>query len=407
MEARWLDPCQVPALVCQKYRRCQTASILPAGLSYGGTVVNRRRRLRGGTLRTTRRAAFAVMALVVVASINVGCSSLPIGASQASTKTIATTNSSGACKPLPVSQHQTVTLAWSGPSEVWAPVILAQAHGLFTKENLTVNTPVVTGTNALLEMDKGQVDMLLGGINGSWLNSIADHSGFRIVAPGEYLNPTSNGFYVNNKYLTPSGKLNVNAIKNTTISVATGGEGGAIAPGLQAALKKKGLSLSDFSLTNLISSEALIALKTGAVSGGYLNPPESFEYLQAKLGKQFWTFTPGVPYAAFLASSNALASKKAALRSFFRAIQCAEATYLKGDYHKNSNVVQTIATATGVPVSALAGPAEYSWRVDLKFNPAGLQQLQTGWLGFGGILTYTKALKVNQVVNQSVVPTVQ
>ena len=295
-------------------------------------------------------------------------------------------------------------MAWSGPSEVWAPVILAQAHGLFSRENLTVNTPVVTGTNALLEMQKGQVDLLLGGINASWLNSIADHSGFRILAPGEYLNPSTNGFYVNKKYLTPTGKIDVNAIKNTTISVATGGQGGAIAPGLQVALKKVGLSLSDFSLTNLISSEALIALKTGAVSGGYLNPPESFEYLQAKLGKQFWTFTPGVPYAGFLASSNALATKKTALRAFFRAIQCAESTYLQGNYHKKNNVVQTIATASGVPVSALAGPAEYSWQVNLKFNPTGLLQLQSGWLGFGGILTYSKALKANQMVNQSVVP---
>jgi ABC-type nitrate/sulfonate/bicarbonate transport system substrate-binding protein len=311
-----------------------------------------------------------------------------------------------ACTPIPVKQHQTLTLAWAGAFEVWAPVIMAQSQGLFAKENLTVSPEVVSGSNALLLMEKGQLDLTLGGITGGMLNGIASGDTYRIVAPGVFLTPKSNGFYVDSKYLS-KGKLNTSTFKGSTVAISVGGTSSSIAPGLNSYLEKQGLALSDLNVTQGISTTNFIALKTGAISGGYLNPPESVEFTQENLGKQVWTFAPKTPYAAYLASGADLKSKQPALRAFFRALQCSTSKYLQGNYHTRPAVVQAIATASGAPVSTINdGPAQYAWPVTLKFNSAGLVGLQKGWAGFGGILTYTKPLTVKQMVNQSVIPNI-
>ena len=314
-----------------------------------------------------------------------------------------------ACTPIPVKKHATVSLGWAGAFEVWAPILVAQAEGLFTKENITVNTSVVTGSNALVLLEKGQLDLELGGLTGGWLNGMADGTSYRIVAPGVELTPKSNGFYIDSKYFTSAGKLTVSAIKGTTIGISVGGKASSIAPGLNKALKKYGLTLTTFTVTQLISTTSLVGLKSGSLSGGYLNPPQSISFIKTKLGKQFWTFPAKTPFAAYLASGTAIAHQKPALQAFFRAIQCASSKYLSGTYHQRPAVVKIIATAEHLPTATVNnGPAQYSWPATLKFNPAGLLTVQKGWASFGGgILTYTKPLTLKQMVNQSVIPKIK
>jgi len=311
------------------------------------------------------------------------------------------------CTPHPLAKSATLTLAWAGPFEVWAPVTLAQKFGEFAKENLTVTTTVQQAPNAVVLLQGGQVDLNLTGFAAGQFNAIvAGGTTFKFVAEGTTLDPSTNGFYVADKYYK-NGKLDVASFKGTTISLTPGAPGDAISPFLDVGLRKQyKIGLSDFHVVANTSNNNLISLQNGAVSAAYLSPPYSTQAVNAGLVKSpIWAIDK--PLTAYIASADALATKKPALTAFFRAIECTIGTYLQGDYHQNSQVVDALASALGAPASTINnGPAPYRWPVNLRLDPAPFQQIQAGWIKFGQILSYSKPLSARKLIDGSVLPPV-
>src|SRR5262249_54471562 len=154
----------------------------------------------------------------------------------------------------------------------------ALAEGEFEKENLQVNTATVRGADLLLALDKGQVDIGLSGITAGLFNGISAGSGTRIVAPGLFILPSGgDGFYIRKEFFKQNGKLDVKAFKGGTVAAASGGTGSPTSVFIEEAMKPLGLSLSDFTVTQGISSDNITALKTGAIKGGWLSAPQTTE----------------------------------------------------------------------------------------------------------------------------------
>jgi ABC-type nitrate/sulfonate/bicarbonate transport system substrate-binding protein len=311
------------------------------------------------------------------------------------------------CKAQPLKSPETLTLAWAGPFEVWAPVILAQKFGVFDKQNLTVNTTVQTGPNTVVLLQQGQTDLALTGYQAGQFNALAaGGSTFKYLALGTVLNGETSGLFVASKYYNSKGKLDAESLKGTNLGLSVGVLGASPAPFIAETLKKDyKLDLAkDFHLNGTTSANNYIALSTGGISAGYLGPPESVNALKEGLVKPP-IYRLDVPLNAYIGSSDALANKKPALKAFFRAIECTIGTYLQGDYHQKPAVVTAIASASGLPDSAINnGPAQYVWPVNLTLDPNVILQQQQGWLDFGEILTYTAPLAPKTIIAKDILP---
>ena len=359
-----------------------------------------------------RKAATALTAIGLAVLVGCGSSSHNTSAASPSSTTKPATSATSAptdpYAPKPLPQQETVTLAWSGPSEPFAPVVAAVAQDEFSKENLVVKSVIATGANQLLLLDKGQADIGLGSVTAGYFNGVSSGSKTKIAAPGLFIRPGLEGFYVADKYFNASGQLDPAKMKGTTIALASGGKGSSVAPLVDAALGKYGLSVNDFTVTSGISTANYVALQTGAISGGWLSSPQSGLVQTGNVAKQFAAVQPGGALAYFFVSGSDYSDpgKKAAVAAFFRAMQRTIANYgFSGDYHQNAQVVAALAKAAQVPDSTItANPPSYTWTADLKFDSGILTTLQQGWLKFGGILTFPQPIAPSQVVDQSVVP---
>ncbi len=325
--------------------------------------------------------------------------------SSATTGQPATTAGADPYAPQPLATQQTITFAWSGPFEPFSPVVVALAKGEFEKENLNVEVVTARGADLLLLLDKAEADIGLSGVTAGLFNAIAAGSTTRWVAPGLYILPGADGFYIRSEFFDSAGNLDVEKFRGGTVATAGGGKGAPTAVFIEDKLNSEGLSLNDFTVTAGISVDNITALETGAIKAGWLSSPQNIEATESGLAKLYVEIPPKTALAAYQVGGHVFTEKREAGEAFFRAIQRTIDTYLLGDYHANEEVVEILAEANGIDPSVITGqPPAYEWEADLDFDTSIITKLQEGWIDFGEILTYDTPLPIDQVVDQSLVP---
>ncbi len=372
--------------------------------------------------RSTRRAARYGLGLIVILSlVATACgssksSSSPTTASSAATS--ATTAAAGASggspttaaaaassgsntpAPQPLPTKTNVTIAIVSPAEYLAPVYLGVDFGEFTKENLHVTITKLDFTDALTEMAAGRVQMLSAGASAGMFNEINLNQGFAQVGHTFDLIPnTKTGLFVRNQYLTPQGNINCADVPKMTFNYSTGGLGSSIPYVIKPVLAKCGYTLTNVKHVALGGEDSYVALENGAVSFTYLNTPQSQEAYNGNFAK----LLPDTGYslASYMMSTKFLKQQPEVAAAILRGIMRTQRTYLQGDYHTNTQVVDAIASFTGVTPAQVQNQEVLLFTQDLQFTPsanAAILGIQDIWVQYG-IVDYKTPLALSEINN--------
>jgi hypothetical protein len=85
--------------------------------------------------------------------------------------------------------------------------------------------------------------------------------------------------------------------------------------------------------------------------------------------------------------------------AFLRALLRATDTDLQGDYRTNPEIVKVLADALKSPTTGITGPAPDIFDPALKLRTVVYDNMQTFWHTQGSVLTYSKNLTRDQLVD--------
>lgn len=358
-----------------------------------------------------KKSASAVVGCVGAMAVGIlgGCSSSSGGqssppssstTSSANTATASTTASSSglantpAPKPLP--SMTKITIIEQTKNEAWISPALAQRMGEFKKENLDVSIKYdAIPSDIVLALNHGQADVAFVGTNALLFNALAGNPSIKMVMDGGEPVPGSSGIFVKTSKLPGNATFNGCSLKGMKVGVgpALAGSFPSAAIGLYLQKNCPSVTLSDITLSPLFGTNALVAMKTGALDAGDLFAPNS---AQAAGVAKIVTDLPSGGGGAIMGGLRT--SKPDVAAAFVRALIRTQRTYLQGDYHKNPTVVSAISSILGIPTSVLTSAADTS----LVFAPNGgfptgsLTAVQNVYLSLKTkILTYKQPLSAD------------
>lgn len=340
-------------------------------------------------------------ALVVVGALLVSACSSSGEASSAGGGTPQSQAVPTGVAPHPLPQKTVVTIGIAQPAEAYDQAYLAQAFGEFAKENLEVKFETVAPTSMLVLLQQGKIDMTILGAQAGIFNAIHAGAQVRYIA-GAGVDDGS-GYFLSPKTLSKNPNFGPCDLKDKTVSIGPGGAAGVgtfSAVPLASYLKKCNLTLHDIKPAAVAGPDLLVALKTGSVELG--SEFTTLAHQASALGYKKLISFPAVPFAPWVAGS-ALLKKPLVEAALLRAMVRTTRTYLQGDFHKNPKVLTAIAKAIGQSTEFVSKTVPVKFNPDMTFNPDILvNDTQSAWMTYGGLLNYKEPLTVPQLVDTSV-----
>ncbi len=308
-------------------------------------------------------------------------------------------------EPRPLAERASVTVAIPGYIEPFLPPMLAEVAGEFEKENLDVSFSEQVSSTGLTLLASGDVDLQMVGVNAAFLNAVANGADVAFVAQITKTDLGFAGFYVRKEFLKPDGSLDVDKARGMKIVPGVGGLGnGGMLP-VYEYFKEYGLSMTgDVEVVSLSSpADVAIALETGSIGGGLLLSP-------------FWVDAREKDHSELVAAKGFLAGGYAANKdfienepevaaAFFRAVSRTIATYLQGETRTSPETLELVAEALKQPLEVIEASPGYEFDPTLPppFNDEVFSGFQEMWFELGGILDYDEPLRIEDMLDRSVI----
>lgn len=272
-----------------------------------------------------------------------------------------------------------------------AALFVAQDEGFFAKYKIkNVYTQTANPYNDIAALSQGSIDVLLKGSATAWFNAV--NSGLKVkdvVDRLSYSCSSDEPFLVSEKAWN-AGVRSLADLKGKVVSnYATGSAADYF---LDQALQDQGLSTSIFKQEVQLSyPNAETALKTGAITAGFVANPQASQMIEA--GQAHVLFNPynvvpnGYSAGQFAMSDNFIAQNGGSVAVRWVAAYLLGVRYLENPANKSA-VISILSKWTGVSASVLS--AEYGTNQWIWVNPNGIVNEQTILSTYGA---YAKATK--------------
>lgn len=296
-----------------------------------------------------------------------------------------------AADPLPVPTTLRVAVPESQGLEL-APLLVADALGEFEAENLRVEVEPMPFREAMAGVEAGDVDLVVGAIDGPYFDALHRGSDARVVLGGALSrapNATTvdqTGLWVRTDAIDDDG---LSDLQLQPVGIPGGTRSAATYP-IGQVLGQTEISLNEVALTDTASGEAAQQLLRGDLAAAWLDGG-SWYPVAGKEGFELYATLPASEAVdGTIAAGRLLGGDRPAGLAYARAIIRTINTHLTGDYRRDGTVVAALAGALGLDgrvVRALP-PDLFDWEV----REGTLARIEDALLALGGV-TYDMPLE--------------
>jgi NitT/TauT family transport system substrate-binding protein len=278
----------------------------------------------------------------------------------------------------PLTSKETVKVG-AFPGLSMATYSAAQGLGLFSKENVIVDTIPMTGlAEAVSLLAKGEIDVAVAAVTGAFLSAQAQRLDVRfVISQGqENLDKPASGFYVRPELLDNGTIKTMSDLRGR--KVALFGPTGSSGYYLSLILKTGNLGLSDVQLAPMQYSDMVGAMRNGAIDAAIISAPFNTLVEQDKSGRRFGDrdALARLPITAIAFGPNLLQKRPQAACAYVRASLRAAREALKANYNEDQHVVAALAKETGNTEAIVHATPSYYYDPDLDFKDAVLEDSQ-------------------------------
>lgn len=369
----------------------------------GDPVAHKQGEILMAHVRFARRASrcrMVMTAAVAVSSVLALQGGVPVGAASPSTNAPA----DDPLAPAPLAERTSVVFAMSGPIETYLNVLLAVELGEFEAENLDVKIEFVGAADQPLLLHRGDVDAIGNTLTAGILNLIAEGSPIRAVALQTASNPDAmEGFWIRRDALGDDGEFQVEDLLGQPISTVFGAaSAGAISYLLYEAEQRAPgvLNANNLTHTALPLVDGVTALENGGVPVAMAVAPFS-QVLDASGCCEFIGFWPSFPAGVTYFGQRLLVDEPEVGEAVIRAMARTARDHLSGDYHRDSEIAETIADVMQQPLDRFDTSFSPSWS-QMALNPLYLEILQPYLFEYddGSLVSFDEPLELDAVFDQ-------
>jgi NitT/TauT family transport system substrate-binding protein len=275
----------------------------------------------------------------------------------------------GAPEPDPLTEPATVRVALPEPSEVVAPLLLAERMGEFEEENLSVDLEIMDPVEAFEALDDGEVDVVAGDIHAAFLDMVMDGDGARLalggavpIIAGDTSRPQA-GLWLEPGALERPEQWS--DLHGKPVAVGVGISGAPAYPIMLLLTQRLG-SLNQVQMVFASGDEAAERLLGGELAAAWLETPH-WRPVAARGAHQLVATRPPVESLGGVVFGERLLDRDQERDvgvAFSRAIIRTINTYLADDYWNDPNVIAALREVTGLDDDLLADPPlVYDWEL--------------------------------------------
>ncbi len=300
-------------------------------------------------------------------------------------------------QPLPASTP--VRVAITERTETVSPVLVAQALDEFAAENLAVEIVDLSGPDAYDQLQRGDVDVVVGGMDGPFFDAVDDGFGARIVLGGQVARRPSDldtpqpGFWIRKGLIDDDGDWD--NVEGQTVLVP-GGLGAAATLPIDTLLAQHALGANSIDILPAPSSQAAQTLHVAASGGAWLAEPDATQ-AAADDALMLVATTPGsesIDGTVF--GPRLLGPDRAVGLAYVRAVIRTINTHLPDGYEDDA--LQAVSEALGADEEVVAdGPAPlFDWEV----RTGTTTRVQDTLTALGGV-GYERVISEDRLVDRS------
>ncbi|WP_089311767.1 ABC transporter substrate-binding protein [Actinomadura mexicana] len=291
----------------------------------------------------------------------------------------------------------TIKIGMSSSLAVFAPLLLGVETKAFAQAGVDVKIEKIPSAESLPLVARGQLDAQMTSLSSSHFNTLNDGVNVRWIVPMDKQQeiPAGTpvpGYWSRKDIVGSATSPDLAKLKGAAVSTPTGGTGvsGLI---LDNALSKVGLGVKDVKLAQpLVGPDALNALANGAVKAAWISAPLEVEAAKNPDLVPIAGYPPGVTGTAIMAGRTLLNRPELAVK-FTQVLSKVTKKYLDGDYRKNAETVDLLATAEEVDKATIKNSALLAF--DPSFSMKGTEKFADDLQAFSlkrGELEYDKPL---------------
>jgi NitT/TauT family transport system substrate-binding protein len=272
------------------------------------------------------------------------------------------------------------------PGEELAPVLLADRLGEFEAENLDVEIVERDAGEAMVDLDAGRVDVVVGPLNGPFFDSVRRGSGARAVlggvlsrAPND-LATAQAGLWLRRSALQDHDDLA--DLQDQPVGVP-GGVGGAALYPVSNTLEQSAANTETVRVIDLSGAEAADQLRAGHLAAAWLDGSSWLPLVGDDAVELVATLPASESIDGTVFSDRLTGADRAVGLAYARAVIRTINTHLAGDSQDDDEVVAELAAATGLDEDAITdtGPLLYDW----ELREGTLSRIEDALITTGGV----------------------
>jgi NitT/TauT family transport system substrate-binding protein len=300
----------------------------------------------------------------------------------------------------PLAQVTPLVVAVTERTETVAPLLVADALGELTAENLAVDIVDMAGPDAYAAMARGEVDVVVGGVDGPFFDAVHGGLGARLVLGGQVARHPSDldtpqaGLWLRRGLISDDDEWD--NVEGQTVLVPGGLAAAATQP-IETLLAQHALGANAVDIAPAPSSHAADSLHAAAVGGAWLAEPDAIE-VAADEELMLATTTPGSESLdGTVFAPRLLGADRAVGLAYARAVIRTINTHLPDGYEDDALAAVADALAVDEDVVA-AGPAPL---FDWELRSGTTTRLQDTLTALGGV-GYERPMAEDVVVDRSI-----
>ncbi|HEX5367586.1 MAG TPA: hypothetical protein VFW63_13085 [Acidimicrobiales bacterium] len=312
----------------------------------------------------------------------------------------------GAPAAVPLRSTATVRVALTDRSEAAAPLLVAVATGELAEERLAVDVVDTDAAAAYAAMGRGDVDVVVGGLDGPFFDAVASGLGARVVLGGQVarhpsdLDEPQTGLWLRADLLgEPDGDDAARAWANVAgqTVLVPGGLGSAALYPIDTTLTENELGANAVDVLPATAAEAAERLRAAAVGGAWLPEPWATQAASDRALRLVSTTPGSESITGTVFSPRLLGPDRAVGDAYARAVIRTVNTHLRDGY--DDAALAAVARALGVERGDVAAgpPPLFDWEV----RSGTTDRVQDALTPLGGV-RHDRSLAEAAVVDRSV-----
>jgi NitT/TauT family transport system substrate-binding protein len=302
-------------------------------------------------------------------------------------------------QPLPAPATVRVAVPPSQGLEL-APLLVADALGEFEAENLQVEVEPMPFRDALAGVEAGDVDLVVGPVDGPYFDALYRGSRARLVLGGTLsrapnaMTVDQTGLWVRTDALDDDG---LSDLQLQPVGVPGGMRSAATYP-IGQVLGQTEITLNEVALADTSAGDAVQQLIDGDLAAAWLDGGSWYQVADREGFELYATLPASEAVDGTIAAPRLLGPDRAVGLAYTRAIVRTINTYLTGDYRREDDVVDALAGALDVDGEVLRAlpPVLFDWEV----REGTLGRIEDALLALGGV-TYDRPLDSTLLVDRT------